>query len=191
MSSTHNNHLQRHEWGPQHQQPEAPPAKHSIFWKFVAWFAGALFLHGVIDPGGTNVFNWCINAMIYGWIARLLFRGIRDGHIPIDWLVRRAESSRWRLATLFVTYAPLFVVKPLARHRAYRRSLEPKPYYPTADDARYKVQSLGGGAYLGLAEDGQWMTADRESAVMVLGPPRSGKTSAVMIPAVLAAAGGP
>ena len=189
MSSTHNTQLQRQEWGPQHQQVQPQPVKHSTFWRLVGWFALALFLHGVIDPGGTHVFNWCINAMIFGWIARLIYRGIRDGHIPIDWLVRRAESSRWRLATLFVSYAPLFVVKPLARHREYRRSLEPEPYYPTAEDARHRVAALGGGAYLGLAQDGQWMTADRESAVMVLGPPRSGKTSAVMIPAVLGASG--
>ena len=39
--------------------------------------------------------NWCINAMILGWIGRWLYRGIRDGHIPIDWLVRRAETGAW------------------------------------------------------------------------------------------------
>jgi type IV secretory pathway TraG/TraD family ATPase VirD4 len=48
---------------------------------------------------------------------------------------------------------------------------------------------LGGGAYLGLDEHGGWVTADPESAVMVLGPPRSGKTSAVMIPALMACCG--
>ena len=36
---------------------------------------------------------------------------------------------------------------------------------------------------------GSWVLADPESAVMVLGPPRSGKTSAVMIPAVMGASG--
>ena len=189
MSSTHNNQLQRHEWGPQHQQPEAPPAKHSIFWKFVAWFAGALFLHGVIDPGGTNVFNWCINAMIYGWIARLLFRGIRSGHIPIDWLVRLADNLRGRLLLLLASHAPMFVIRPWHRHRAYRRSLEPEPYYPTAEDARYKVQALGGGAYLGVDQQGEWVTATPHSATLVLGPPRSGKTMDVEIPTIIAASG--
>jgi type IV secretory pathway TraG/TraD family ATPase VirD4 len=48
---------------------------------------------------------------------------------------------------------------------------------------------LGGGAYLGVDEHGAWVTADPESAVMVLGPPRSGKTSAVMIPALMACYG--
>jgi hypothetical protein len=51
------------------------------------------------------------------------------------------------------------------------------------------VERRGGGAYLGESEDGEWLCADPESVVMVLGPPRSGKTSAVMIPALLGAPG--
>ncbi len=43
-----------------------------------------------------------------------------------------------------------------------------------------------GGVYLGLAANGEWVTARPERAVLLLGPPRSGKTSGVMIPAVLA-----
>jgi type IV secretory pathway TraG/TraD family ATPase VirD4 len=53
---------------------------------------------------------------------------------------------------------------------------------------RAETARLGGGAYVGSL-GGHWVTADPESAVMVLGPPRRGKTSAVMIPAVMAAAG--
>jgi type IV secretory pathway TraG/TraD family ATPase VirD4 len=60
---------------------------------------------------------------------------------------------------------------------------------PTASDVRAYSLRHGGGAYLGTEPDGKWVTADRESAVMVLGPPRSGKTSAVIIPALLAAPG--
>jgi type IV secretion system protein VirD4 len=189
MSSTHNNHLQRHEWGPQHQQPEAPPAKRSIFWSVVGWFGGAFVLHGIIDPGGANVFNWCVNAVIFGWIGRWIYRGIRDGRIPIAWLVRLADASRWRLALLLANRAPMFVIRPWHRHRTYRRSLEPEPYYPTADDARYKVQALGGGAYLGIDQEGEWVTATPHSATLVLGPPRSGKTMDVEIPAIIAASG--
>lgn len=48
---------------------------------------------------------------------------------------------------------------------------------------------LGGGAFLGLSPGGGWITANPEHAVMVLGPPRSGKTSAIVIPAMLAAPG--
>jgi type IV secretion system protein VirD4 len=45
--------------------------------------------------------------------------------------------------------------------------------------------SRGGGAFLGLA-GGQGVFASREHAVLVLGAPRSGKTSGVVIPSVLA-----
>jgi len=58
-----------------------------------------------------------------------------------------------------------------------------------ATRAREGSMRLGGGAYLGVDEYGGWVTADPESAVMVLGPPRSGKTSAVMIPALMACCG--
>ncbi len=44
----------------------------------------------------------------------------------------------------------------------------------------------GGGTYLGVGRRGEWRVAGRERAVLVLGPPRSGKSSAVMIPALLA-----
>lgn len=54
---------------------------------------------------------------------------------------------------------------------------------------RAKSTRLGGGAYLGLGPGGGWVTADPEHAVMVLGPPRSGKTASIVIPSVLAAAG--
>jgi hypothetical protein len=54
---------------------------------------------------------------------------------------------------------------------------------------REHVRRLGGGAYLGLSRGASWVTADPEHAVLVLGPPRSGKTSTVVIPALLAAPG--
>jgi type IV secretion system protein VirD4 len=58
-----------------------------------------------------------------------------------------------------------------------------------ATRAREGSVRLGGGAYLGVDEYGGWVTADPESAVMILGPPRSGKTSAIMIPALMACCG--
>jgi type IV secretory pathway TraG/TraD family ATPase VirD4 len=47
----------------------------------------------------------------------------------------------------------------------------------------------GGGLYLGIRADGDWRFARPERAVLLLGPPRSGKTSSVIIPAVLAHTG--
>ena len=62
---------------------------------------------------------------------------------------------------------------------------------PVMDGAAVRAKSLrlGGGAYLGLGSGGRWITADPEHAVMVLGPPRSGKTSTTVIPSILAAPG--
>jgi type IV secretory pathway TraG/TraD family ATPase VirD4 len=54
---------------------------------------------------------------------------------------------------------------------------------------REHMRGLGGGAFLGWSLGGHWATADPEHAVLVLGPPRSGKTSTVVIPALLAAPG--
>lgn len=52
-----------------------------------------------------------------------------------------------------------------------------------------KAQRSGGGVYLGLRPVGVWCHARRERAVLVLGPPRSGKTTAVIIPSILAHVG--
>jgi type IV secretory pathway TraG/TraD family ATPase VirD4 len=94
-----------------------------------------------------------------------------------------------RLAVLFARHAPIGLVERVVRGRAERRSLPPEAFVSLADEARYEIEVQGGGAYLGKAADGEWVTAEPESAVMVLGPPRSGKTSAVMIPALLGAPG--
>ena len=52
-----------------------------------------------------------------------------------------------------------------------------------------KARENGGGVYLGCGPVGSWVHARPERAVLVLGPPRSGKTTAVIIPAILAHTG--
>jgi type IV secretory pathway TraG/TraD family ATPase VirD4 len=56
------------------------------------------------------------------------------------------------------------------------------------DAARAATRGAGYGVYLGHGPDG-WSFAPPGHAVLVLGPPRSGKTSALVVPNVLAAAG--
>src|SRR5437868_14031542 len=73
------------------------------------------------------------------------------------------------------------------------------------DDGRYRVASAARGKdahaevlrqmgvhgnriYLGAGAQG-WALAAQGSAVLVLGPPRSGKTSAIVVPAILGANG--
>ena len=68
---------------------------------------------------------------------------------------------------------------------------EPVVHVPVSPAARARegLLRVGGGAYLGVRDSREWATADPETAAMILGPPRSGKTSAVMIPALMAACG--
>ena len=143
----------------------------------------------VIDNGGSGEINWCLHVMILGWLGKWLYRGIRDGHIPIDWLVRLADSPSLAPGDPLRRLRPASSFKPLARHRAYRRSLEPEPYYPTADGRPLQGPVARRRRVPRRRQDGEWVTADAESATLVLGPPRSGKTSAVIIPAVLGASG--
>jgi type IV secretion system protein VirD4 len=57
-----------------------------------------------------------------------------------------------------------------------------------ASDPLQAVRAIArqrGDVYLGVRKDGDWAFSRPERAVLVLGPPRSGKTSAVIIPTLL------
>ncbi len=54
--------------------------------------------------------------------------------------------------------------------------------------ALHQMGVRGNRIYLGAGAQG-WALAARESAVLVLGPPRSGKTTAIVVPAILASNG--
>lgn len=56
--------------------------------------------------------------------------------------------------------------------------------------AQVATRQRNGCAFLGLnAADREWVVAERQQAVLVLGPPRSGKTSGLIIPSILNASG--
>ncbi|WP_432510710.1 type IV secretory system conjugative DNA transfer family protein [Kineococcus sp. SYSU DK001] len=79
------------------------------------------------------------------------------------------------------------------QHRAWLAT-RPDSVAAKAQDPHAAAMSLtasqGGGIYLGLTPDRrEWSTAAREQAVLVLGPPRSGKTSGLIIPAILSTSG--
>jgi type IV secretion system protein VirD4 len=96
----------------------------------------------------------------------------------------------------------LFIKRARAHRSAARGRRQLQDWYESrpqlalgrAPDALVAVRDLtwsqGGGAFLGITPDlREWATADREQAVLVLGPPRSGKTGSIIIPSVLNAAG--
>jgi type IV secretion system protein VirD4 len=85
---------------------------------------------------------------------------------------------------------------PVRRALPWRRLQPPEPtlsdrLLASTDPAaavREHALALHAGAFLGAQGD-RFVFADREHAVLVLGAPRSGKTSSVVIPAILAAPG--
>lgn len=179
------------DWGPSHQHISAPwERERSPVWRLICWFLATTFLHSAIDSGGGDEFMWCVNVMVLGWLAKMLVRGIREERVPVSWLANVAAVTGLRLATLVVYKGPFWLVKRIAHWRE-RSGWRPgqEALISPAQEARLQVERRGGGAYLGESEEGEWVCADTESAVMVLGPPRSGKTSAVMIPALLGAPG--
>ena len=90
---------------------------------------------------------------------------------------------------LFLVLVTLGVIDAIITSHAQPR--KPRaPAIPPSQDPLRAIRTLaagaGGGVWLGADKDGEWRFARPERAVLLLGPPRSGKTSAVIIPAVLA-----
>lgn len=180
----------RREWGPSHQQISAPwQRQRSPLLRLAGWFLAAMLLHNAIDKGGGDELGWCLNVIVLGWLAKMLVRAVREERLPVAWIANAAAVAGLRLATLLVRTGPMWLVRRIARWRERTGWTPEREALSPAQEARRRVERLGGGAYLGEREDGGWVCADPESAVMVLGPPRSGKTSAVMIPALLGAPG--
>jgi type IV secretion system protein VirD4 len=150
----------------------APPFQNrrSLLWKIAGWYVVALFAHSLIDPGGPDAFMWSLKALVAGWLAKLFVRAVRDGRIPTGWLLTRLTTLR----------APVPEVLPPLKADA---ELTP------GEAVRAEVTRLGGGGYLGLSRSGRWLLAEAKHAVLVLGPPQSGKTASVFIPTIAAASG--
>ncbi len=154
-------------WGPSHQDAPAPHRSRRWEWP---WRLGGLYLlalvaHEVVDHGGRDPFAWSARALVFGWLLWLLVRAVSSVRIATGWI--------WTL---------------LKRPDGVEEHADCEAKTP-GEAVRARVARLGGGAYLGTGRAGGWICADPESGVMVLGPPRSGKTSALMIPAVIGASG--
>jgi type IV secretion system protein VirD4 len=152
-------------WGPSHQRMEPPSRRGS---SLVAGLASGVcllflleFLRAVTGFGAEGLGAWTVKAVI----ALVLVRAL--SMVGVAALTRIPQAS------------------------TRRSSLSPPalPRVSPAAGVRARVACAGGGVYLGVSDNGGWVAGDPESAVMVLGPPRSGKTSAVMIPALMACSG--
>jgi type IV secretory pathway TraG/TraD family ATPase VirD4 len=122
------------------------------------------------------------------WIARPPVQIFALGAVIL--IVRTIHYGAIGIAiALFLVLFTLSVIDQVITARA--RPSKPKAAaIPAGQDPLLVVRTLaaraGGGVWLGASDDGQWRFARPERAVLLLGPPRSGKTSGVIIPAVLA-----
>ena len=146
--------------------PAPPRRSWEWLWRLLGWYVLCLFAYSVVHPGEQNPFGWSLKALVAGWVVKLLVQALQ---------ARVSFASLWSLLT---------------RSGKIEDPVVEEGNGKTPGEAlRAQVVRLGGGAYLGMGKRGGWAVADPESAVMVLGPPRSGKTSAIMIPAVLSSSG--
>ena len=100
--------------------------------------------------------------------------GLVMSAVPAVWVLGRWRRRRRR-----------------CREERHHRHLPPQRLARARDPlaaVRAEATERGGGCYVGFSTDGTatWVGAHPEHAVLVLGPPRSGKTSAIILPAVLA-----
>lgn len=158
-------------WGPSHQY-RPPPTGHWLRNRLLiattALVALELFAHRLLADGPLGAASTTLQSMgryaLVPVAGYLLYKAIKAG--KLTFLIRTPEGTP-------------------ATRLADQLAQAPDP----AQAVREHTLRLGGGAFLGYRPGGNWVTADPEHAVLVLGPPRSGKTSAVVIPAMLAAPG--
>ncbi len=158
-------------WGPSHEYLDPPTrrrGKIKLGAIALVLIALELFTHRLLQEGPAGAARSTAHVMgrdaLVVFAAYLVVRGAKSGRLSIPARMRR-RSPAVRLADRLAG----------ANH--------------PGEAVREHSLTLGGGAFLGFRPGGGWMAADPEHAVLVLGPPRSGKTSTVVIPAMLAAPG--
>jgi type IV secretion system protein VirD4 len=133
---------------------------------------GFYFLVGLLriafhQTGGSTI-GWTIKAVILLILVRVVLT----------------------IVVSVLTPAPRIPIRPPAPERDKLPQPVPSELFSSpAELARERVLLEGGGAYLGERDDGSWALASSKHAVLVLGPPQSGKTSAGLIPLVMASSG--
>ncbi len=168
--------MNENQWGP---QPAVAPAMQSSRWGCllkaflwsqlvtVAFVCGAVGAAAVADVNGGRPTAGVFGGFVAGFAAPFVVVLVVKA-----WLVRRRR-------------------RPARPPGAPRRS--PARQVASADDPAVHARAFTatvGGAFLGLdPQTSYWVGAPAEQAVLVLGPPRSGKTSCVVIPAVASALG--
>ena len=156
-------------WGPSHQHRPPPRLRRPWPHRMLGRVLGVYLLLAVIKAGS----------------------GL-PGPTPLVWAWHWLGAGLLALACLPVARRVVPRIYRLAHSHRRQRVRVPTVVQRAADPlvaVREHAAVLGGGAFLGLRPGGAWAVADGEQSVMILGPPRSGKTSCIVIPALLAAPG--
>ena len=145
------------DWGPSHQT--ASPRPRTPGWKRLARLILVLALTGAFTNGrqGSSTPEFAFGIMWLVILAAVSLPARIQRHAFRALRDRRPRLARRRRR---LPVDPLVAVRELAR-------------------------VCGGGVYLGAGADHAACHARSERAVLLLGPPRAGKTSAVIIPALL------
>lgn len=161
-------------WGPEDRKTR-PAGRGRFSWRWLLLGYVALALIGLFSGEAGH------NSPLAILLGLLILFGLALLALPPD-LRRRLFPVLGRFPTLVRTVVP--TGGPRRR---------PAPAAAVAVDplvmVRRRSLAAGGGVYLGVGKDRSARHGRAERAVMLLGPPRAGKTSAVIVPALLAHSG--
>ena len=167
-------------WGPEHQGERQQPR---ISPRWIAWVIIALAVYGITQDG---IYAGNPSHKLVPVIAGLVILAVLA-------LLGLPASMQRRLLKPFLGQTTGEGQRRAAAAGGQRRSGgKPTSAATPADllkDARDVCWRAGGGPYLGLTAQGQRRYGRGERAVLILGPPRSGKTSSVIIPTLLSHTG--
>lgn len=151
-------------WGPSHQSPYPPRSGRGPDWRWGVRALVALAILG-ISVGGTPK-HTPTSQIVFGamWVA--FFAIVAMPRSLQHWAGQRIKLLRPANRALL--------------KQGQAKQLNGDPLVAVLDAAR-----SWGGVYLGVTQEGHVRCARYERAVMVLGPPRGGKSSAIIIPAVI------
>jgi type IV secretion system protein VirD4 len=152
-------------WGPSHHEAQQRPNR---FIRAVRWIARALLGIDIFELTASGPYR----AHLGGIVGVAELAGLALIALPAPTQKRMSILLRHQISGMGL--------------RAERKEVLPADPLMTE---RRRALSSGGGVYLGIADDDAARYGRSERAVLLLGPPRAGKTSSVIIPSLISHTG--
>jgi type IV secretion system protein VirD4 len=189
-------------WGPSPAVPPGPsggcstagclPVVLVLFGSIALTLVSKSLVNSLV-PGKSTGGIWAALQLLAAALAAFIAYRRYNGGLKIPWWVYLLSLFTIPLVALGMLSGFLLssFVPQLQARRARGPLLEQRSRQ--VDPVR-RVRDLGwgaarGGAFLGLDLNGRWLGVSPEDALLVIGPPRQGKTTGVIIPSVLIAPG--